>query len=124
MKYLSPEVIQNGPAVIVNSAAKVLAVPDYVAGMSYADVVDAAVIAADVSSDNYSITPSLAGGELVFAGLQAAASGSTGAFSGVHLVHTDGNSTVLWADQESTGQPIIAGQIYQIPSMRLVYGVQ
>lgn len=118
MKYLHPDVLDNGPALIRSAATRALLLPDFDDGMTYSEVVASALATAVISSADFTFSDEGAGRKLVFGGKTAQATAGTASSSTLHVAYTDGASRILWVDPIRTSS-VLAGQNYKIPAQTL-----
>lgn len=115
MKYVHPDVLDNGPSHLRANASRVLLLPDYTAGMTYAQAVATAILLMPVQSTDFTMSGEGAGRKIVFGGVTGLALKSADAGSPLHIAFTDGVSRVLLVNNESSRVAVVAGQSYQIP---------
>jgi hypothetical protein len=115
MKYVHPDVLDNGPAHLRANASRALLLPDYTAGMSYADAVASAILASPIASTDFTLSDEASGRKIVFAGVTGLALKSIAAGAPLHVAFTDGVNRILLVDNESSRVAIVAGQSYKIP---------
>lgn len=118
MKYVHPDVLDNGPAHIRINATRALLLPDFTSGMTYAQAVASALIQAVVSSVDFTLSGNGTGRKLVFSGKVGPASKAIAGGAPLHVAFTDGVGRILWVDAETSHIAIAIGQAYQIPVMQ------
>lgn len=119
MKYAHSDVLDNGPAHIRNNATRVLLVPTFTPGMSYADVVAATLLSATISAADFTLSDENGARKLVFGGATAVASASMNQAGPSQVVFTDSAGRILWVDDQTKSQLVTAGLTYALP--RLTY---
>lgn len=118
MKYVHPDVLDNGPAHIRGNAVRALLLPSFTSGMTYAQAVAAALVQAVVSSVNFTLSNQGTGRKLMFSGpIVAAASKAIAGGSPLHIAFTDGVGRILWVDEETSHSAIVIGTNYQFPAL-------
>lgn len=120
MKYVHPDVLDNGPAHIRSNAVRALLLPNFTSGMTYAQAVSTALAQALVSPVNFTLSGEGTGRKLTFDGTVIAASKAIASGAPLHIAFTDGVGRVLWADAETSHIAIAIGQTYQFPAMQYV----
>lgn len=121
MKYAHPDVLDNGPAFIRNNAVRVLLIPAFAADMSYAQVLASALLSANVTPADFTLSDDGDGRKMVFGGTSAAASASMSAAATCQIAFVDATNRVLWVDDQTKVQLITAGLSYKLP--KLTYSV-
>lgn len=120
MNYLHPDVLDNGPAYLRASAARVLVLHDFAPGLDYAQVLASSLISVPLTPEYFQLQDADAGRELLFVGVIGAATKGIEAGSPLHLVFTDGAERVLWAAVEPSQRQILAGQSYRLPAVSFI----
>lgn len=118
MRYLHPDVLDNGPALISSSATSAMLLPFYATGMSYGQAVSIALINASISSVDFSFSDEGTGRKVTFGGKVAAASLGISLSNDLHVAYTDG-ARILWVEPIKPSL-VIAGQNYQLPVQVLI----
>lgn len=121
MKYLHPDILDGGLNALRAAAVRVMLLPSFNATVTHEQAVASALLSAPITSADF--TPSDDGDnnrKMVFAGALIRATSSSVAGNDRHIVFTDGSNRILWADRETTGQPIFNGQNYRLPAMTLI----
>lgn len=117
-KWARSGVLDNGLNDIKNNATRMILVSAYAAGDSYATVIanrlaEATMVNADFvlsSSGNNRLLTSAAG-------KSAVATATVGGTPDLHIVFTDGVSSVIYATDETTNQPITTGNTINFPQI-------
>lgn len=122
MKFIHPDVIDNGLLHLRANAARALLLPDYALDMTYAQAVASALASGSISSLNFTLADEGAGRKITFNGIDAVATKSNPGASTMHIALTDGSSRLLLVDVETSSPPIVIGKTYAIPE--ITYAVQ
>lgn len=117
MKYVHPDVLDNGPAHLRINATRALLLPDFVETQTYAQIVASALASATISPIDFTLSDDGTGRKVVFGGATMAASKSLLGGQPLHIALTDGSARILMVDAESSHPPIVVGQTYSIPTM-------
>lgn len=120
MKYVHPDVLDNGPSHLRANASRVLLLPDYTAGMTYAAIVASAILASPIASTDFTLSDEGTGRKIVFGGVTGLALKAIAAGSPLHIAFTDGINRILLVDNESSRAAIVAGQNYKIPAITYI----
>lgn len=120
MKYIHPDVLDNGPNLIRTSAIHTLLLPDFYASMTYAEAVASSLLSVVTTSADFTMSSEGSGRKLVFGGALAVANKGIAAGAPLHIAHTDGAGRILWVDEESSRRQVIAGQNYRLPQMTMI----
>lgn len=120
MKYIHPDVLDNGLTHLRANASRALLLPDYTAGMTYAQVVASALMTLSIQSTDFVISDQGTGRKIVFGGATGTALKSIDAGSPLHVVLTDGVSRILLVDNESSRVAVVAGESYTLPVITYV----
>lgn len=115
MKYIHPDVIDNGLSHLRGNATRALLLPAYTSGMTYAQALASALVAATITPASFTLSNEGTGRKIVFAGVTAAASKSAISGKPLHVALTDGVARLLLVDSESSHAAIEAGKSYAIP---------
>lgn len=122
MKYVHPDILDNGLAYLRSNATRALLLPTYVPGMSYGQAVATAALSATISESSFALSNEGTGRKVVFGGAEALASANIAPNTGArHVAYTDGTNRVLWVDEETSKMPIITGQSYRLPVQLLIF---
>jgi hypothetical protein len=121
MKYVHPDVLDNGPAHLRAQATRALLLPNFTADMTYAQAVASAILSCPISSTDFTLSDDGTGRKIVFGGVVGVASQSVPANSPLHIAFTDGVSRILLVDNESSRMAMISGKSYRIPSVTNTY---
>lgn len=117
MRYLHPDVLDNGPAHIRENALFALLIPVYTT--NYSQAVATAIITAPVDQGNFSLSNEGSGRKLVFSGVAGQSQVGLSISDTLHIAYTDGASRVLWV--EGIRPSIIIGsQNYLLPVQSIV----
>jgi hypothetical protein len=122
MKYIHPDVLDSGLLHLRANAVRALLLPDYSAGMTYAQAATSALGSATISSLNFALSDDGTGRKIVFNGADILAMKSHVAGTVMHVALTDGIGRLLLVDAETSGAPIVVGKTYSIPA--ITYAVQ
>lgn len=122
MKYIHPDVLDNGLLHLRANAVRALLLSSYTAGMTYAQAVLAALASGTISSVDFAISDDGAGRKLVFSGANVVAMKSRIGGDPMHVALTDGTGRLLLVDSETSGTSIVVGKTYSIPA--ITYAVQ
>lgn len=117
MKYAHPDVLDNGPAFIRNTATHALLLPGFTTTMTYAQAVTSALLDVPVTASDFVLSNEGTGRKLVFGGGAGTASNTVAAGAPLQIALTDGASRILWVDEEASHRGINAGQAYTLPSL-------
>lgn len=119
MKYLHPDVLDNGHALIQAAAVRAILIPSFSASTTYSQVVASAILTATISSADFTISNEGTGRKIVFGGKTGQADLDASLATDLHVAYTDGLSRVLWVEP-ITPDTIIAGQSYSLPAQTLI----
>lgn len=118
-KYAHPDVLDQGPNFIKTNCNRMALISTYTFGASYATV--NGNILADVAMTSTDFTLADSGNDRTLttaAGKSDTAANSSGGSATNHVAFLDTvNSKVLWVTEETTGQPITAGNPVNFPSL-------
>lgn len=117
MRYLHPDVLDNGSAHIMLNAARAVLIPFFTA--NYAQVNSTALASAVISQGDFTLSDEGTGRKLVFGGVIAPSSVGIAASSTLHVAYTDGAARVLWVEPIRPAI-ILGGQNYRLPPQMLV----
>jgi hypothetical protein len=121
-KYLHPDVLDNGPALIKSAAAAMHVIKAYALEDSYATVIANSVGNASMTSADYTLSSGASLSRLMTtaAGKTAPASASSGAGPDLHIAFLDtAGSRVLWVTDETTDLVVTAGVSLTFPQLVL-----
>lgn len=118
-KFAHPDVLDNGPNYIKTNCNKVVLVGSYVFGATYAMVSAAILAEASMSSTDFVLSTNVNDRILTTNGSKVDASANaTGGSASNHIAFLDTvNSKVLWVTEETSGQPVTAGNQISFPSL-------
>jgi len=118
-KWVNAKVLDEGPNYIKVNCNKVVLVPSYTAGDSYATVNGAAL--ADVTglaSADFVLASSGSNRTLTAATKTDTAANSSGGGAGNHIAYLNTTgSEVLWVTNETSGQAVVSGNPVVFPSL-------
>lgn len=117
MKYLHPDVLDNGPALIKSSAIRALLIP--LGTSNYSQAVNTALLTATVSTSDFTLSSEGTGRKLVFGGAVDEATTSIALSNDLHVAFTDGSSRLLWVEGIKPSV-VIGGQSYSLPSLSVI----
>lgn len=117
MKYLHPDVLDNGPALIRSSAIRALLIP--LGTSNYSQAVNTALATATVSPSDFVLSGESSGRKLVFGGATVTASASVALSDSLHIAFTDGASRLLWLEPAKQNV-VISGQQYELRPATLI----
>lgn len=121
MKYVHPDVLDNGIQYVRNNATRILLLPTFSGGVTYAQALADALVSIAATAADFTISVEGAGRKVVYGGSgQSAALKSAPSASDLHIAYTDGISRILWVDEETSRIPILSGQMYRLPSQTLI----
>lgn len=117
--YASANVLDNGIQYIKTNCDKLVVVPSYTPGDSYATVMAAALAEVTMTSTDFTLASSGSDRTCTSAsGKQDASANASGGSASNHFVFLyTGNTEVLSATTETTGQSITAGNPVNFPSL-------
>lgn len=118
MRYLHPDVLDNGPALIASSAVSAILVPFFNIGMSRAQAISIAIVNAAISSSDFVFSNEGSGRKLTFGGKVSPSLSSISLSNDLHVVYVDG-TRILWAEPVRPAL-IIGAQNYRLPEQRLI----
>lgn len=117
-KYAHPDVLDGGLSHIKANAAKMLLISAYAVADSYATVIGNKLAEVAMAPEDFAITST--GNNRVLttaAGKTAAATATAGGSPDLHIAFTNGVDKVLWVTDETSNQPITAGNVVNFPSL-------
>lgn len=117
MRYLHPDVLDNGHALIKSAAIRALLLP--LGTTNYAQAVASALVSAIVSSPDFTLSPEGSGRKLVFGGKEHTATAGSALVDTMHVAYTDGNSRLLWLEPIKPSV-VVSGQVYALPVQTLI----
>lgn len=117
MRYLHPDVLDNGPAHIAANAIRAIVLPFYTT--NYAQAVASALVVANISQDDFEFSDEGTGRKMAFGGVTAQASAGAALSKNIHVAFTDGSSRLLWVEGIKPAV-IIVGQNYKLPALTIV----
>lgn len=116
MKYLHPDVHDNGLNHLRNNAIRAIVIPEYYE--SYADVVASAIVTTTISPADFTLSSVISadggGRKLVFTGKSGPAVAAASPGSPLHVAFTDGSSRILWVEEIENSVGTIIDQHYLI----------
>lgn len=117
MRYLHPDVLDNGPALIRSNAVFAILIPAFT--QNYAQVVASAIITAPVAPSDFTISDQGTGRKLVFGGVTGQSNTALAVSTDLHVAYTDGLSRVLWVEGIRPAV-VIGSQNYRLPIQTLI----
>jgi hypothetical protein len=117
MRYLHPDVLDNGPAHIRANAIRALVLPFYTT--NYSQAVASALVTATIAPSDFTLSNEGTGRKMVFGGVTEQATGGIALSNNVHIAYTDGSARLLWVEGVQPSV-IIAGQNYKLPVQTLI----
>lgn len=117
MRYLHPDVLDNGHALIQSSATRAVLIP--FGSTNFAQVNAVALASSPVTQADFAISDEGTGRKIVFGGVTAQANAGISITNTLHMAYTDGVSRVLWVEAVRPAI-ILGGQNYRLPSQTLI----
>lgn len=120
MKYVHPDVLDNGPAHLRASATNALLLPSYTADTTYAQAVASAIMNVPISSTDFVLANEGTGRKVIFNGAVGPAGATLAAGAPLHIALIDKVGRILLVNDEASRAPIVTGSRYKIPPITYV----
>lgn len=123
MKYLHPDVFDNGLNYLRNSAVRAVLLPS--PSTIYADVTALSLLTLNIDATDFTLADVLVadggGRKLTFNGKFGPASVASPVTATMHVAFTDGNSRVLWLEAVANQSAVIEGQNYRLQPATCIF---
>jgi hypothetical protein len=120
MKYVHPDVLDNGPAHLRASATRALLLPDFSQSTTYAQAIASAIMNVPISSTDFVLANEATGRKVIFNGVVGVAGATIDAGAPLHIALVDSTSRILLVNNESSRVAIGTGNRYKIPPITYV----
>lgn len=120
MKYIHPDVLDNGPAHLRASATRALLLPSFTADTTYAQAIAGAIMNVPISSTDFVLSNEGQGRKVVFTGAIGQAGATLAAGAPLHIALVDNGGRILLVNDEASRVAIATGSRYKIPAITYV----